>query len=107
MSNKKKRIITSEEELQQILNDAWLGIRVDEEKMFNPMLYVPAELEDDPQLYYAWLMSNPDYFALFLREIMNIQLLPFQLAIIRELWDRKFPMLIATRGGGKTFLMAI
>jgi hypothetical protein len=38
---------------------------------------------------------------------LNIQLLPFQLFILRKLWEKKFPMLIACRGGSKTFLISL
>jgi hypothetical protein len=38
---------------------------------------------------------------------MNVDLLPFQAAIISELWQRKFPMLIGSRGCGKSWLLSV
>jgi hypothetical protein len=63
--------------------------------------------EDDYILEILDVMSNPDYFWYTCKYLFNINLAPFQLMILRELWERKFPMFIATRGGGKTFLLAI
>lgn len=36
-----------------------------------------------------------------------LELLPFQQVILDTLWNKKFPMLIMTRGGSKTFLLAV
>jgi hypothetical protein len=62
--------------------------------------------EEDFHLKLAWLMSRPDYLPFFAHHILNIQLLPSQSLIIKELWERKFPMLIASRGFGKSFKLA-
>lgn len=97
----------SQEELEDILKDAWLDLKVDEEKLFNPLKSIPAELEDDPHLYIMWLFSRPEYFSFFCKEILGIQLLPIQALIIREMWNRKFPMLVGARGLGKSFLLGL
>jgi hypothetical protein len=52
-------------------------------------------------------MKNPDYFPYTCKHLLNVDLLPFQAWILKELWRRKFPMLIATRGGSKTWLLAL
>ncbi len=36
-----------------------------------------------------------------------LRLMPFQMVILDMLWHKKFPMIIATRGSGKTFLLAL
>jgi len=36
-----------------------------------------------------------------------LKLLPFQQVILDTLWYKKFPMLVITRGGSKTFLLAV
>lgn len=92
---------------QQVINDAWLGIHVKEDTLFNPLAYIPIEYEDNPHMYILWLMQQPEYFYFLCNEIFNIQLLPFQSLILKEMWDRKFPMLIACRGGGKSFMLAL
>lgn len=92
----------SPEEVNKILSDAWLNIVVDENKLFNPITNIPDYLSDKPHIYYTWLMSQPEYFSFLCSEILNVKILPFQSVILQELWNRKFPMLIATRGAGKS-----
>ena len=49
---------------QQKLNDAWLGIEVDESKLFNPMDFVFDDEDKDKLLErIAWLMMRPEYFS--------------------------------------------
>jgi hypothetical protein len=36
-----------------------------------------------------------------------LELAPFQSVILRTLWDKTFPILLMTRGGGKTFMLAV
>lgn len=51
--------------------------------------------------------------AWFVREILcnqegkPLELLPFQMVMIEMLWKKKFPMILACRGAGKTFILAI
>lgn len=86
---------------QKIIDDAWLGITTKDTTLFNPLDHIPAELEDTPHTYVLWLMQQPEYFSFICKEIMGIQLLPMQSLILKEMWQRKFPMLIASRGAGK------
>lgn len=95
------------EEIEKTIAEAYMNIYVDKEKLFNPLLNIPEEYLDEPQGYIAWLMMQPQYFHFLCNEIMNIQLLPMQCAVLQELWSRKFPMLIGSRGFGKTFLLAV
>ncbi len=52
-------------------------------------------------------MRDPEYLHFAAKILLGIELLPFQIAILKELWIRPFPMLIMTRGGGKSFLLAV
>lgn len=62
---------------------------------------------DTPHLEFIHFMSQPENFWFTCKWLLNINLAPFQVAILQELWNRKFPMLVASRGAGKTFLLAI
>lgn len=62
---------------------------------------------ETPHDEFVHYMSQPQNFWFTCKWLFNIKLHPFQLAILQELWQRKFPMLIASRGAGKTFLLAI
>lgn len=94
--------------------DAWLNLidekktietgkvhyTFDEDKLQNPLNW-PPEFNDKPEQYIYWVMSQPDYFYFTCKELMNITLSPTQCVVLKELWRRKFPMYIATRGFGK------
>ena len=93
---------------QQKLNDAWLGIEVDENNLFNPMDFVFDEEDRDRLLEkIAWLLMRPEYFSFACKYILNVELSPFQSLILYEMWNRKFPMLIGSRGMGKSFLLSV
>ena len=93
---------------QQKLNDAWLGIEVEEGTLFNPMDFVFDDEDKDKLLErIAWLMMRPEYFSFACKYILNIELSPFQALILYEMWNRKFPMLIGSRGMGKSFLLSV
>jgi hypothetical protein len=92
-------------DIQKTIEDAWLNINVDETKIFNPLRNIPIELEDDPHIYISWLMGRPEYFSFICKEILNIQLLPMQQLILQEMWHRRFPILVMSRGAGKAIRM--
>lgn len=105
---KKNLRIKTPEEVQKVLANAWLNIHVhDDNKLYNPLEHIPASLEDEPELFFMWILSRPEYFSFICSELLNIQLLPTQAMMLRELWNRKFPMLIASRGFGKSFILAV
>ena len=90
------------------IEDAWLGIEVDESELFNPMDFIVSGANRDDLLErIAWLMVRPEYFSFVCKYILNIELLPFQSLILYEVWNRKFPMLIGSRGMGKSFILSV
>ena len=92
---------------KQKLDDAWLGINVDENELFNPMNFVFQDNKDKLLERIAWLMMRPEYFSFACKYLLNIELSPFQSLILHEIWNRKFPMLIGSRGMGKSFLLSV
>lgn len=93
-------------EIQKKLADAWLNIQVDENKLFNPLDW-PPEYEENPEKYIAWVLTRPEYFSFICSEILNVQLIPTQALMLKEMWNRRFPMLIASRGFGKSFMLSV
>ena len=90
------------------LEDAWLGIDVDESSLFNPMDFIMEGSDKDQLLErIAWLMMRPEYFSFACKYIFNIDLAPMQALLLHEMWNRKFPMLIGTRGMGKSFILSV
>ena len=88
------------------INEAWLGIDVPENEIFNPSQVLRAS-EEDFHLKLTWLMTQPEYFSFLCKEVLNIHLLPSQAWMLKEMWNRKFPMLIASRGFGKSFMLSL
>jgi len=52
-------------------------------------------------------MLNTEYIGWTAKVILGIDLFPIQIAILQTLWKTPFPMLVACRGGSKSFLLAI
>lgn len=100
----KKFNIKNKEDTAAILADAYLNCRVSD-KFYNPLMNIPKGT--DESMYYLYLMSQPNYFYFLCKEILGVTLSPFQCVILKQMWEHKFPMLIASRGASKSFLLAI
>jgi hypothetical protein len=90
----------------KIIDEAWLGLDVIETDIFNPMSILNSS-DDDFHLKLSWIISRPEYLSFLCYHVLNIQLLPSQSLILHELWERKFPMLVGSRGLGKSFLLSL
>lgn len=88
------------------IEEAWLGLDEIEANLFNPMRIANPD-SDDFNLRLAWLLTRPEYLSFITNHLLGIQLLPSQALILKELWERKFPMLIASRGFGKSFILSL
>jgi hypothetical protein len=55
----------------------------------------------------ALAMDFRDNLGLTAKYILGINLLPFQLVVLNELWTKRFPLITISRGGGKTFILAV
>ena len=53
------------------------------------------------------LCRDPAYIHFICKYVLNIELLPYQCVILNTFWYKPLPMLIATRGGGKSYLLAV
>tara|TARA_R100000995_G_scaffold58692_1_gene29479 strand:+ start:3520 stop:5610 length:2091 start_codon:yes stop_codon:yes gene_type:complete len=89
-------------------DNAWLGISREDVKDFsNPLEGLSSEQRDNLHLHLLSLMRKPKYFQWTVKKLLGIELLPVQTCILREMWTRAFPMYIASRGFGKSFLLAV
>ena len=95
----------NETQLRQI-EDAWLGIDIPDEDIFDPSSIIEP---DDPEIHLkiTWMLTKPEYFSFLCSQILNIDILPSQSLMLHEMWNRKFPMLIASRGFGKSFILSL
>lgn len=85
--------------------DEWLGIGDTKyfKREFTPFIYN----EEPPGLSEIRVFRNLDYLPYATYVLLGIKLLPFQSAIQEQLWTRPFTMLIASRGGSKSFSLAL
>mgnify|MGYP000064305852 FL=1 len=88
------------------IDEAWLNLDVDTTKLFNPFSFVNFN-DDDYHYKMLWLMTRPEYFSFLCKQVFNINILPSQALFLCEMWNRRFPMLIASRGFGKSFILSL
>jgi hypothetical protein len=113
--------------LEELLNQAWswneadwkaielssgkldtAASLVDEQALANhPFAHRSREDIENPHMHLLRVMRNPDFFPFTCKYLFGIELLPFQHVILTELWRRQFPMLLASRGAGKSFTLAL
>jgi len=97
------------ENIEQILQESYLGLGDTRGlKVENSLTTSRDEWAvNNPVLELTRHMRNPDNFSWTCKHLLNIDLLPFQVVILKELWTKTFPMLVATRGGGKTWILSL
>jgi hypothetical protein len=90
-------------------DDAWLGLGDLSKLTISRNLMINRSREDieNPDKHLLKIMRDPNYLGSTCKLLMNIELHPVQIAILQEFWNRAFPMFIASRGFGKSFLLAL
>ena len=99
-----------QDRIRKLVRAEYLGItdKFDPNASFdNPLDFQSQEEKENPHIALLRLCRKPEYFAFTCKHIFGIEPAPFQLIILEELWFRKYPMLIATRGGSKSFMLAL
>jgi hypothetical protein len=96
-------------EISKKFDDAWLNLGDLSNIVItdNPMIKRSERDIENPDLHLLRLLNNPQYFGTTCKLLFGIELHPIQIAILQEFWIRPFPMFIASRGFGKSFLMAL
>ena len=94
---------------KKIFEDAWLNLGDISQLVIpsNPMIHRLKKDIENPDLHLIRLLRNPKYLGTTCKILFNIELHPMQVAILQEFWNRPFPMYIASRGWGKSFLLAL
>jgi hypothetical protein len=90
-------------------DNAWLDLGDLDKLQIDKNLMINRSEQDieNPDLHLMKIVLNPRYIASTCKLLFNIELHPIQAAILQEFWHRPFPMFIASRGFGKSFLMAL
>lgn len=114
LSKKSKEILgdsfltrLSPHDLNKKINEAYLGILTDDSTLFNPFGQIPSVASDKFTEYSCYLMTQPDYFYFILKYIFQIDSFPQQCLILKEMYTHRFPLLIGSRGLGKSFALAL
>jgi len=94
---------------KKIFDDAWLGLGdLDKIKIaVNPMIHRDEKEIENPDMHLMKIMRDPKYIGATVKMLFGIELHPMQCIILQEFWNRPFPMYIASRGWGKSFLLAL
>lgn len=85
----------------------WLDLPNIPDEIYNPFLDDHYGVMHDPIEEFMCFTLDIQYLHFVCKEILNIELLPFQLAILDRLWNKRLPMLIASRGAGKSFIIGV
>lgn len=103
-----KTLKNNPDKVQKLLDEVYLGLGDTSDLIFTNPLNPKSQFDiEHPHIHLLSLMRKPEYFPMTCKWLFNIDLLPFQAMILRELWQRKFPMLIGSRGLSKTFLLSL
>jgi hypothetical protein len=114
LSSKSKEIIgdtflarLSPQDLHTKINEAYLGILANDTTLFNPFEKIPSVAGDKFAEYVTYVMSQPEYFYFIIKYMFGMDSFPQQCLILKELYTHKFPLLIGTRGLGKSITLAL
>ena len=90
-------------------DDAWLDLGdINQIELKNNVMIHRSERDIElPDLHLMKVLKNPKYIGSMVKLLFNIELHPMQILILQEFWIRPFPMYIASRGWGKSFLLAL
>lgn len=98
----------SEYELKRELELAWLNPdELDLEDLDNPLQINTIFEDNHPHIHMINIMRKPENFYLTCKILFGIELHPFQQVILHELWTKKFPVILASRGASKSWLLAL
>ncbi len=94
--------------LEECLNNLSLGLGdVRYLDIENPLITEPwNNYELVPELLVK-MFRDPAYFHFFCKYVLNVELQPYQNCILRTLWHKPLPILLASRGAAKTFCLAL
>lgn len=95
--------------IKKKFDDAWLNLGNLSDIIIpdNPMIHRTEKEIENPDLHLIKILRNPKYISSTCKLLFDIELHPMQTAILQEFWIRPFPMYIASRGWGKSFLLAL
>lgn len=93
---------------------AWthLPLEAIQEYLYNPSAFNPFENKMEDELTNKGfreiiLMYDPDYIWYTAKVLLNLELHPMQCVILKQFFLHAFPMIVGSRGLGKSFILAV
>src|SRR6266446_8078610 len=101
-----RNLVKEQGRLKDLFRAEYLGLydHLDKLEVINPFENLSEADVENPHLHFFRLIRDPRYIGFTCKNIFNINLPPLQIAILQELWRRKYPMLVGNRGLGKSWL---
>ena len=90
-------------------DNAWLGLGDLDSIPIDKNLMINRNQDDieNPDKHLIKIFRDIEYIGSTCKLLFGIELHPIQIAILQEFWIRPFPMFVASRGFGKSFLMSL
>lgn len=86
----------------------WYNGIPQKELLFNPLTDIERKYKEENEMTEFYKLGNEFYSPAFgIKYLLNMPIYPIQMAIIHAMLSHKFPLLLMTRGGGKTTLLAV
>jgi hypothetical protein len=91
----------------EFINNFWLNLG-DTNKIFTKNIIGNDELfKENPSLGIINFMRQPENFGYTCEVLFNKRIAQYQALVLKTLWNHSFPLLIASRGGSKSFCLAL
>ena len=94
----------SKDHIDEYLNNAYLEIGDTFDVKTTPVFPESLSKNEIPEALVS-VFKNLDYLPFTVKTLLNMNLFPYQMAILKTLWEKRLPMLLATRGGSKTTML--
>lgn len=107
VNNSFLKYLTEAELEEKIKAEAYLGIIANDDTLHNTLNEIPMVGHDNFNEYLVYLMTRPEYFYFIIKILFGMKTFPMQSVMLKELYEHRFPILIAGRGSGKTFTLGL
>lgn len=88
-------------------NYDWMHGLPDKGLLINPLVDITEQEREKDELTEFYKLCNPFYSPVFgMKYLLGAKLFPFQMSMLLAMLRHKFPLLLLTRGGGKTYILA-
>jgi hypothetical protein len=103
----KEELYENKRRIERLVKQEYLGIDFKHIK-HNPLVENRSKWDaENPLHHFLNIARQPDYHWLATKVIFNVNMVPFQGMIMKQLWTHAFPMLIGGRGSSKSWCLAV